>query len=466
MTTKDNILIDTDSYKPSHWKQYPPGTVGMFSYMESRGGKYDRTVWFGLQYLMKEYLSKPVTMEMVEEAREFFIGHLGRDDIFNYEGWKYIVEKHDGYLPIRISALPEGSVVPTGLPLLTVESTDDKVFWVVSWFETMIMRLWYPTTVATQSFHIKKLIKRYLDETGDPLGLPFKLHDFGSRGVSSRESAAIGAAAHLVNFKGSDTVVGVLMARDYYREPMAGFSLPAAEHSSITSWTREGELDAYRNMLKQFAKPGAVVAVVSDSYDIFHAASELWGLELRDEVVASGATIVIRPDSGDPVSVVNQLLYILDGRFGSVKNSKGYKVLNRVRLIQGDGINEHTIEAILKSAKLAGFSADNISFGMGGALLQMVNRDTQRFAFKCSAILVDGGEGFEPEWRPVFKDPVTDPGKTSKAGRIGTAMTEDGKYRVCSYNHCENMLDIVYENGTIYRTESFAHIRRRAESAL
>lgn len=275
-----NILLDTDSYKASHWLQYPPGTTSMFSYIESRGGLYDQTVFFGLQYYIKRYLTQRITAEMVEEAKEFYAAH---GEPFNYEGWMYIVNELGGKLPVRIRALPEGTVVPVKTALVTVESTDPKCFWVASWLETMLIRIWHPVNVATTSYNIKRVIRGFLDLTSENAEkeIPFKLHDFGSRGVSSQESAAIGGAAHLVNFMGSDTVVGVLTANRYYNTPMAAFSIPAAEHSTITSWTREREVDAYRNMLKQYGKPGALLAVVSDSYDLWEAIDKLWGGKLR-----------------------------------------------------------------------------------------------------------------------------------------------------------------------------------------
>jgi nicotinamide phosphoribosyltransferase len=457
-----NILIDTDSYKASHWLQYPPGTIGLFNYMESRGGKYDRTVWFGLQYLLQEYLSKPITVAQVQEAETFFKVH-GLP--FNTADWMRIATELGGKIPLRIKAVPEGMVVPTHMPLLTAESTHPDFFWVVGWFETMLMRMWYPVTVATQSWHLRKTIEKYLAETSDNTdGLPFKLHDFGSRGVSSRESAAIGGAAHLVNFQGSDTVVGVVLANETYNAGMAGFSIPAAEHSTITSWGKDREVDAYANMIAQFSKPGSIYAVVSDSYNIWKAIDHLWGEKLRDQVIKSGGVLVVRPDSGDPVVTVNNALVHLDMKFGSKVNSKGYKVLNYVRVIQGDGLNEATIEAIMKSAKIAGYSVDNIAFGMGGALLQQVNRDTQKFAFKCSAVhtRIDFGEfvsGFE--WKDVFKDPVDDHGKKSKAGRIGTKVV-DGKFVVCADNDPENILQTRFENGVITGTIDFKTVRENA----
>ena len=464
MKLAKNIILNTDSYKVSMFKQYPAGTTGVYSYIESRGGRYDKTVMFGLQAFIKEYLLEPITQADIDIADEILTAH---GEPFNREGWEYILRVHGGYLPVVIRAVPEGTVVPVKNVLATIENTDPQVPWLTTWLETPLLRaIWYPTTVATQSYKIKEVIKHYLEMTGDPSGIDFKLHDFGARGVSSFESAGIGGAAHLVNFMGSDTISGVLYAREYYGAGVAGFSIPAAEHSTITSWGREGEVDAYRNMLRNFAKPGSIVAVVSDSYDVFNAAEKLWGEELRQEVIDSGATVVIRPDSGDPDLVCRKLVQILGDKFGYTTNAKGYKVLNNVRLIQGDGVNEHTIRTILGGFQAYGWSADNIAFGMGGALLQQLDRDTQKFAMKCSSICVNG------EWRDVQKDPITDPGKKSKAGRV-TLWYNSGNEYVSSVDVPTGWTDkgiggwieglnTVYRNGKLEMDISFEQVRANA----
>jgi nicotinamide phosphoribosyltransferase len=186
-----NLILNTDSYKVSHWVQYPPGMDGMFSYIESRGGLYPCTVFFGLQAILKEHLARPITQADIAEAKELLALH---GEPFNEAGWRYILEEHAGYLPVSIRAVPEGTVIPNRNVLATVESTDARCFWIASYLETLLLRVWYPTTVATISWHIKQLIRRYLEQTSDdPAGqLPFKLHDFGARGVSSYESASIG----------------------------------------------------------------------------------------------------------------------------------------------------------------------------------------------------------------------------------------------------------------------------------
>jgi nicotinamide phosphoribosyltransferase len=293
--------------------------------------------------------------------------------------------------------------------------------------------------------------------------IDFKLHDFGARGVSSRESAGIGGMSHLVNFKGSDTVEGIRFANHYYKSEMAAFSIPAAEHSTITSWGREHEVDAYRNMLTQFAKPGKIVACVSDSYDLYNVVENVWGGSLHEEVKNSGATLVIRPDSGNPPEVVLNVLKILDRKVGMTMNSTGFKVLpSYYRVIQGDGVNINSINEILTTIEAAGYSASNLAFGMGGALLQKdIERDTQKFAYKCSAIHVGN------DWRDVYKQPATDPGKDSKRGRLTLTMA-DGQYKTVreSLLSGQSVLRTVFENGRILGETTLDEVRARAAGAL
>jgi nicotinamide phosphoribosyltransferase len=456
-----NPILKTDSYKASHFLQYPPGTERVFSYIEARS-KNDCTLFFGLQAIMNDLLSKPITAPDVDEAEALFKAH-GLP--FNRAGWDRIVTVHGGYMPALIRAVPEGTLVPNRNVLVTVESTDPQLPWVTSYLETALLRVWYPTSVATNSFKAKIVIHDALRKSADNLdGLPFKLHDFGARGVSSGESAALGGMGHLVNFLGTDTVEALVAARRHYGEPMAGFSIPAAEHSTITSWGRERERDAYSNMLDQFAKPGALLAVVSDSYDIYAAIDKLWGEDLRQRVIDSGATVVIRPDSGDPEQVVPQVLRRLHEKFGATFNEQGYALLKNVRVIQGDGIDSpQSIHDILREVMRVGYSADNVAFGMGGGLLQKVNRDTYGFAMKCSAIMIDGA------WHDVFKDPITDPGKKSKRGRVRLVQTGTGLKTVDSsvgwQDDMTEIMQVVYDGRHVKQT-SFAEIRSRAAQEL
>lgn len=473
MSAFDNIILCTDSYKASHYRQYPPDTEFVYSYFESRGGKFDDVCFFGLQYFIKRYLCGPVvTKEKIDDAEELLGMHMPPGN-FNRAGWEYILEKHGGVLPISIKSVPEGTCVPNKNVLFTMVNTDPACFWLTNYLETLLVQVWYPMTVATNSREQKKIIKRYLEETGCEVnaGINFKLHDFGFRGVSSVESAAIGGAAHLVNFWGTDTLASLLCVKHYYgggecapapgvNLAVPGLSIPAAEHSTITSWGKDGELDAFKNMLTAY--PTGLVAVVSDSYDVFHACTTLWGKELKDMIKNRDGTLVVRPDSGEPPVIVPQLLKLLAEAFKEdvTTTETGHKLLPPyIRMLQGDGVSYESLGAILQAMKEAGFAADNLAFGSGGALLQKLNRDTQKCAFKCSEISKKGGDT-----TLVFKDPVTDKGKQSKKGRLSleavngvlTTITE-GKG-----NPENDILQEIFRDGALLIDEKFEDVRKRA----
>jgi nicotinamide phosphoribosyltransferase len=452
-----NLLLLTDSYKATHWKQYPPGTERIYSYFESRGGRFDEVVFFGLQYYLERYLAgRVVTQERIERAADFWARHFGDPTLFNRLGWEHVLREHGGRLPVSIRAVPEGTPVPLRNVMMSIENTDPRCYWLTNHLETLLVQVWYGSTVATLSREMKRLILDFLERTGDPALIPLKLHDFGFRGTSSVESASLGGAAHLVNFEGTDTVAGCLLAQEYYAADMPGTSIPASEHSTITAWGPEEELGAFENMLNAF--PTGTVACVSDSWDIFRACAELWGSELRDRVLAREGTLVIRPDSGDPPAVVTRVLDLLGDAFGAERNAKGFKILPpQVRVIQGDGIGYEMTGSILSAMERAGWSADNITFGMGGGLLQKLDRDTQEFAFKCSEITRSGVA------RDVYKDPVTDHGKHSKRGRLKLIRTGTGGYATVPWNaEGVDLLREVFRDGRVTVLQTFEEIRARA----
>lgn len=465
---RDNLILDTDSYKASHYRQYPKDTAYVNSYFESRGGEFKNTLFFGLQYYIKRYLSQRITKYDIEEAEDIYTMH---GVPFNKEGWEYILRAHDGFIPVEVQAVPEGTLVPTRNVLMQVRNTDGHVPWVTNFIETFLVRTWFPTTVATQSYHIRNMIQKYLTWTADDINPVFRLHDFGSRGVSSRESAGIGGLAHLVNFQGTDTVEALRYGRAYYSEPMAGFSIPATEHSTITAWGGpEYEMDAFVNFLDEYARPGKTIACVSDSYNIFKAIDKWY--KLRDRIASSGATLVIRPDSptrpGEPVNetVFEVMKKVLD-RFGYQRNSKGFAILPPyIRVIQGDGVDLTSISQTLNKLKKHGISTENLSFGMGGALLQKLNRDTQKFAFKASAIKRGSGP-----YEDVWKEPMGMPDKKSKRG-ILELVHENGEFqtirkdsRLAAGNrltHDQRYLKTVYINGRVVNPVSLKDVRVKA----
>ena len=456
-----NRILLTDSYKQTHWKMYPPGTEYVYSYFEARaGGEVPETVFFGLRYLLQRYLmGQVVTLEDIAEAEEVCEKHFGQD-VFNRKGWMYILREHDGRLPLRIKAVPEGTVVPESNVLLTIENTDPNCAWLVNHFETLLVQLWYPSTVATLSREQKKLLKSALETSGSVEKLPFMLHDFGYRGATSVESAALGDAAHLVNFLGTDTIGGLELLRKYYRAEMAGFSVPAAEHSTITTWGEDGEVAAYKHILDNFQN--GLVSVVSDSWDIYAACESLWGEKLHNDVAnRPERTLVIRPDSGDPLEVILQCFNILSDKFGWSVNEKGYRVLpDYLRMIYGDGISRHSLPGIIEGIIGSGWSMDNIVFGSGGGLLQDCNRDTLRFAMKCSAVCVDG------EWRDVYKRPASDPTKNSKRGRLMLTRNEMGEIvtRKEKDGGIHLLSDVFYNGNLMFGgTADLGTIRQRAD---
>ena len=779
-----NPAIATDSYKSTHYKQFPPDTKGTFYYIESRSkNKHILPIY---KPIIEEALLRLPTIEEVEEAKYFWDIHVGKG-IFNYDGWKKIVDL--GYYPMEIEAVPEGTIIPTQNVIMTIKNTEPDFYWLPGWMETQILQMWYPTTVATRSWEIKQVIKKWMEKTCDTLeGLPFKLHDFGFRGVSSYQSAMIGGLSHLVNFMGTDTTAAIVGVWKYYdqknKKEMPAYSLPAcydekteiltekgwkrfdeldnnlkvaqynkdgsiefvnytnkvsefydgkmyrfnssvpkrldicvtpnhrmirfnnenkicvtyaddtnydrnlffkhcgfikngsneftpidairvafqadgsffadddkrdgsrsgckgirfkfkkqrkidrlckllkeagldytqtlitngtqkgqthfyvkwpvnipidknfewvdiskltfewgrhfikelqywdgkiagkqtisfstvnrkvvdivsaigtlcgyfvsthlykdkrdnrknlftvsftynskcrykrykfiaetydykgniycitvpsgmlvvrrndcvvvcgnSEHSTITAWGKEREREAYESLLDEFAKPGTVVACVSDSYDLDNAISNIWGKELKQKVINSGATVVIRPDSGEPKEVVVRALKMLANSFGYQSNSKGYNVINYVKVIQGDGIsNPDVVDEILEAVVAENFSVDNISFGMGGGLLQQVNRDTYKFAMKCSAIYGNNG------WYDVFKCPKDAPWKASKKGLLTLYKTTEGKYVTTDKRNVvpfdwKPLLNTVFKNGDIFIKDDFETIRKRS----
>ncbi|XZF12898.1 nicotinate phosphoribosyltransferase [Chitinophagaceae bacterium MMS25-I14] len=469
MQTAENIILLADAYKYSHHKLYYPGTSKIYSYLESRGGLFDHTIFFGLQYFLEHYLEGIViTKEKIDEAEAMMNEVFGRTDVFDRKKFEYILEHHDGKLPVRIKAVPEGAVVPVSNVLLTMENTDPECFWLTNFLETLLMQIWYPCTVASLSAQVHSIVTHYFKETASETAqdnISNVLNDFGFRGVSSVESAGLGAAAHLLSFNGSDTVMGSVLAKRYYHAEKAyGLSVPATEHSICTLLGEEGEEETFRHVLKTF--PTGVISCVSDSYNIFRACSEYWGEDLKEMILNRDGVLVIRPDSGDPVFTLLRVFDILMHKFGFTFNEKGFKVLPpQVRVLQGDGINLNSIRAIYGALEVNGISAENLLLGMGGALLQKVDRDTQKFAFKCSYAEVNG-KATDVQKHPLEIDDhgnLVRSFKTSKAGRLKLINTADGykTVREGEMETYEDQLVTVFENGQIMKKYDFETIRQQ-----
>jgi len=343
---------------------------------------------------------------------------------------------------------------------MTVENTDPNCWWVTNHLETLLCHVWSSSTVGTLSYFVKSIIKNHLRDTSDygehfP-GLDFMLHDFGFRGVSSTESAGIEGAAHLINFKGTDTIVAMEFAMDYYNaDPSTlAFSVPATEHSIMTSLGKEGEIDLIKGLIKQF--PKGILSVVSDSYDIDNCVDNIYGKVLREDILSRDGKFVVRPDSGDPVTSVLKILKSLYESFGGTVNNKGFKVLNpKVGLLWGDGLDYVKINQIFTDMKSKGWSAENLVCGMGGGLLQQINRDTQRFAFK-SSYQERKGKGYD-----IYKSPK-DGSKASKRGRLKLCHDHTGYFTVPESWPTKDLLETVFEDGALIRDMSFEEVRKKS----
>jgi nicotinamide phosphoribosyltransferase len=467
---RENLILLADAYKYAHHKFYYPGTTQIYSYLESRGGMFDETIFFGLQYFLKEYLQGPAfTQQDLDEADGFLQQVFGRDDVFDKSKFQYILDKYNGHLPVKIKAVAEGTAVPTSNVLMTIENTDPECYWLTNFLETLLMQVWYPCTVATLSNQIRKVVTQFYNETaseGAEAGIDFVLNDFGFRGVSSVESAKIGGAAHLINFSGSDNLAGSGMVINYYdAQKVYGLSIPATEHSICTLLGRDGELEIFKHVLHSF--PTGTIACVSDSFNIFKACKEYWGTELRDEILNREGTLVIRPDSGDPIMTLLEIFGILFETFGFTTNAKGYKVLPpQVRVIQGDGVNYVEIINIYNALKANGISAENLVLGVGGALLQKVDRDTQKFALKCSSAVIKGKE-IAVEKSPTEMDAngnITPSFKKSKAGRLKLVKINGIFKTVTQQEHLEliDELHTVFENGELVNPITFEQVKANA----
>ncbi|CAG8594820.1 4788_t:CDS:10, partial [Racocetra persica] len=401
----------TDSYKPTHAFLYPDA-IKSVAYGEFRSGyngdKEDtRLLFYGIRYIIENYISVKWTLQDVELAEKFYATHNAGYSSFPFpkELFLKFIKENDGYFPVKIEALPEGTACHVHTPVYQI-TAEKEYSLLVTFLETLITMSWYPTTVATLSRRARDVIEQAYNDTVDDdvrnLTLESRLHDFGFRGCTSIEQSVIGGSAHLINFVGSDT-----MSAGYYIQfklnngkPVAS-SIPATEHSVMTA--HKTERDAILRMIDRFGT--GIFACVMDSFDYANALNKILP-SIAAQKVEKGGFMVLRPDSGDQVEVVLMALRAADKVFGSDVNKKGYKVIRGCGVIQGDAVTIESMKNILHAAKEAGYAAQNIAFGMGGGLLQKVNRDTMSFATKlCHITYADGSR------KDIMKSPKTETGK-------------------------------------------------------
>ena len=488
---KLNPATAIDGYKVDHRRQYPNNTEIVFSNLTARTTRREYTdhmVFFGLQYFIKSFLIKSWNEEFFQQPKEEVIRRFSRR-INNYlgpnqVGTQHISDLHDlGYLPIKIMALPEGTVYPLRVPCLVIFNTDERFFWLTNYLETILSaNVWGMCTSATTAHQYKKILTAYALETdGNTEFVNWQGHDFSFRGMFGAEAAAMSGAAHLLSFTGTDTIPAIDFLEDYYGAnsnlELVGGSVAATEHSVMCAGGMENELETFRRLI-QDVYPTGIVSIVSDSWDFWQVMTD-FTVKLKAQILAREGKVVFRPDTGCPVKMIcgdpeaqphsaeyKGAIECLWDVFGGTTTQQGYKLLDsHVGLIYGDSITIERAEAICAGLKVKGFASTNVVFGIGSYTYQYVTRDTDGYAVKATFAKVAG------EQREIFKAPKTGDGtKNSAKGLVAVYKNTQGEFYLKDQvswnevNHCE--LIPVFENGTLLNEVTLAEIRKRLGATI
>ena len=488
-----NAALATDGYKVDHRRQYPAGTSFVYSNLTCRSARLsnlpesahqNQTVFFGLSQFIQRFIvefwnenffNKDFT-EIGPDYSDHINAYLGPNEIGN----EHLRELHEyGRMPVRIKAVPEGTLVPIQVPCLSIENVMPQFFWVTNYLETLLScEMWKPITSATTARAYRRLIDEYCDLTGGTAEfVPFQGHDFSFRGMSNYYDACVSGVAHLTSFYGSDTVPAIPFAEKYYgaaSSEVIAMSVAASEHSVMCMGTQDDEIGTFKRFINELY-PTGIVSIVSDTWDFWQVMTE-FTVELKDDILAREGKTVFRPDSGDPVKIIcgdpdapegspefKGSVEVLWDIFGGTITDAGYRTLDsHVGMIYGDSITYERCEAILKGLADKGFSSDNIVFGIGSFTYQFVTRDTYGMAVKATFGIVDGEE------REIFKDPKTGSGKKSAKGLLAVLEGEDGLYlrQEIPYQEYRNgvqsdKLEIVFDDGLHFIKPTLEEIRER-----
>lgn len=485
-----NPLLRTDSYKLSHHEQYPEGITRLYSNYTNRGSRIegiDHVVNFGLQAYIISIAedfrtnffnrNKDTVLDEYRRATSTFV-----NPGFTVDHVAALWEL--GYLPLRFSQVPEGTLVPIKVPSLTVENTHDDFAWLVNYIESdMSASIWLPQTSATKAWYMRRKLDKAAEETGGPAeAVDFQFHDFSYRGMENWLAAAASGAGHLLSFKGTDCVPSPVWIERYYHgdNGLVGASVPATEHSVMCAGGKESELETFRRLIKKY--PTGILSIVSDTWNFWDVLTKILP-QLKDEIMARDGKIVIRPDSGNPADIVAGLnsnpnyattrevksiesnpahfgaIEILWELFGGTVNEKGFKELDpHIGLIYGDGMGYEPVDEINDRLKFKGFASTNWVAGAGSFFYQYNTRDTFGAAVKATWITKDG----QPQ--AIFKDPITDSGlKRSARGRVSVLHQMDGTLylqdNATSDQEKVSLIQPVWEDGKFLRKYSFAEVR-------
>lgn len=484
MVMKSNPLLAIDFYKADHRRQYPAGTTEVYSnftprnngHAKAAGIEENKIVWFGLQGFIKTFLQDAYNKTLFSGPSHSSASDNGAAYIGEYKmvmdqalGPNAVPIDHLeqlmnlGYLPIEIKALPEGSRVPIGVPVLTIKNTHPEFFWLPNYLETiMSASLWKATTSATTAFEYKKILTKYALETGGDLDfVKFQAHDFSFRGLSGLEDARVSGGAHLTSFVGTDTVPAIPYMKEYYgATELVGCSVPATEHSVMCMGTKADEIGTFKRLITELY-PQGIVSIVSDTWDLWKVLDEFMPT-LKSIILQRNGKVVIRPDSGDPVDIIPKAIEKLWAVFGGTYSSKGYRILDsHIGLIYGDSITPNRARAILSKLKELGFASTNVVFGVGSYTYQYVTRDNFGFAMKATSGVVNG------ERRDIFKDPITDDGtKKSARGLLQVTRTADGyklKDQCTEKEESDGELITIFKNGELVQETDLDTIRKKLD---
>ena len=480
-----NPLLNTDFYKVGHVFQYPPGTELVYSNLTCRSSRVpgvEHTVFFGAQYFVQKVLLdgfadffRMSTTRAVQEYTDIInpsIGPLPSTD--------HIVDLHRlGYLPLKIKALPEGSLVPLRVPMLTIHNKHPAFAWLTNYVETMLSNtMWLPITSATIAREYRKIISHYAQTTATPAGfVDYMAHDFSCRGMSSADSAIASGMAHLTSFRGTDTVAANWGLQRYYSAAPEDFgnSVPATEHSVMCAGGMDNELETFRRLIED-VYPNGIVSIVSDTWDLFGGVIARILPALKNRILARNGKVVIRPDSGDPVNIIcgdpdapagslerKGVVECLYDIFGGTPTAAGYIMLDpHIGAIYGDSITLQRAQSILSRLHSKGFAAGNVVFGIGSYTYQYVTRDTFGMAIKSTAVKING------EYHQIYKRPKTDDGAKNSARGFLRVEPHGGTFKLVDNlptpsQSSADALQTIFEDGITYNHTNINEIRRRLQ---
>jgi nicotinamide phosphoribosyltransferase len=520
-----------DMYKSFHKFATKKGVEYNYSNLTPRHDKHSNTeltgvVCVGAQYLVKEILIKLFNRdffqrpkdEVIAEYKYFIEGALFKDI-----DTSHIEALHDlGYLPLNIKTLPEGTFVPYGVPMITMQNTVAGYGWLVGALEDEdSAEIWPIATSATTAlnyminFEKSKLAKE---------ALPFMGHDFSYRGLPGHVAAGMIGFGHLTSFYGSDTTPAAIFAWKYYgADPGGAFagrpvaptfaSVNATEHSVMCSYGQDGEKESIEHIMTNVA-PTGILSLVMDAWDFWKVVTEYLP-ELKDKIMVRDGTLVIRPDSGDPVKIIcgyklfnkfkfdtrddalthasmypqdtyNYEAYELeDGRFieldsgnylekhevkglieclwdtfGGTVDADGFRMLDsHIGAIYGDSITLARQKEIIAKLEAKKFIPSCV-LGIGSYTYQYVTRDTHGFAMKSTAIKFEG----DSEWTPIFKQPKTDSAKNSAKGLMMVQSFNDNTMYAVIQEATElqeqrGALQTIFLNGELVKETTLEEIR-------